>query len=284
LIKHKKFGKPLHFAGGIWTWNGHAPNFRYTYETVKPALEECLKEGVRSVFAAAWAYGDINHIQGLPCLAVYSEYCWRGLDCTKDDIDSVAEYVTGFSAELCDAISDFYCGEDGDRNTGKLVLWSDPLIHLLCYGFDFPAIEACYVKALEVFERYPNAPYIDFYKALFRCVLHKTRLHMTLREHYLKKDLAWLSKFRTETLPIIISDFEELYRIHDEKWHEESKTHGFEKLANMYAAAIERLRYTGKQLDRYLSGSIQEIEAFEQEALVGEYAKYVSVPRVMQTY
>jgi len=33
-----------------------------------------------------------------------------------------------------------------------------------------------------------------------------------------------------------------------------------------------------------LSGSIQEIEAFEQEALVGEYAKYVSVPRVMQTY
>ena len=284
IINHKKFCRPLHFAGGIWTWNGQAPNFKWTYKTVKPALEECLALGVRSVFAAAWAYGDINHIQGLPSLAVYSEYCYRGLDCTKEDIDSVAEFVTGLSAELCDAISDFYCDEQGDRNIGKLMLWADPLIFLLPYGFDFEKIGAYFENALKVFEKYPDAPYIDFYKALFRATLGKTRIFVPLSEKYKEGDLVWLRNFKDITLPELIRDYEELYSLHDKYWHEESKTHGFEKLANAYAATIERLRYTAREIGKYLDGTIDSIEALEAEIINEEYAIYLSAPRVMSTY
>lgn len=284
LQKHFKFGHKVIFAGGIWTWNGSAPNFTHTYNTVKPAMEECLKHGVKEVFAAAWAYGDINHIQALPSAVLYSEYCWQGLDCTKEHIDSIVEFVTGYSAELCDAISDFYCGEGGDRNVGKLMLWGDPLINLLCYGFDMKHYEACFENSLKIFEKYPHAPYIDFYKLLFKCALEKTRIHLNLRNHYKANDRAWLAAFAEATIPALIGDFEALYLLHDQYWHRENKTHGWEKLGNAYAAAIDRLRYTKREILRFLNNEITEIEALEPEVVEGDVARYLTAFRVMHTY
>jgi hypothetical protein len=284
ILNHQKFNRPIHFAGGIWTWNGQAPNFDWTYQTVKPAMEECLTLGVRSVFGASWAYGDINHIQALPSLAVYSEYCWRGLDCTKDDIDAVAEFITKMPVELCDAISDFYCDEVGDRNIGKLILWADPLIFLLPYAYDFEKIAVYYENALKVFEKYPNAPYIDFYRVLFRATLGKTRIFIDLSKKYKEKDLAWLRQFKDTALPALISDFEELYELHERYWHKECKTYGWEKLGNAYAAATDRLRYTAREIGRYLDGTVDCIEALEGEILEGVFTKYLNAPRVMATY
>lgn len=280
---HKKFNRKCIFAGGIWTWNGFVPNFRYTYDTVKPALEECLRGGVKSVFGTAWAYSDINHMQALFCLAMYSEYCWRGLDCTRDDINSVGEFVTKTSFELTEAISDFFCGLVGDFNIGKLVLFSDPLINLLCYDYDLPAYEKCFERSLEVFEKYPNAPHIDYYKALFRAVRSKVRLQQTLRDNYKAGNRAWLSDFADVTVPRMISEFKALSVLFDELWHNDQKTFGFEKTANDFAAAIARIEYAGKQVKRYLNGEISEIEALEEEPLRGEKQQFLPVARVMNT-
>ena len=283
IEKHKKFNRKTLFAGGIWLWNGSVPNFRYTYDTVKPALEECLKGGVKEVFGTAWAYGDITHMLGLPCFAMYSEYCWRGLDCTKDDIYDVAAFVTKTPFELTEAISDFFCGLDGDYNVGKLILWSDPLINLLCYDIDLAQAEMLYEKALETFEKYPDAPYIDYYKAVFTAVLHKCRLHRTLRDQYKAGDRVWLRRYSDEVLPQMEADFTHLYELHDDLWHRDNKTQGFEALCNRYAAAIERIRYTKKTIDRYLCGALDEIEALEPELIHGQKQKFLNHTRVMQT-
>lgn len=283
IESHKKFNRKCIFAGGIWTWNGFVPNFRYTYDTVKPGLEECLRGGVKSVFGTAWAYSDINHMQALFCLAMYSEYCWRGLDCTREDINSVGEFVTKTSFELTEAISDFFCGLVGDFNIGKLVLFSDPLINLLCYDYDLPAYEKCFAHSLEVFEKYPDAPYIDYYKALFRAALSKVRLQQTLRTNYKAENRAWLSDFADVTVPKMVSEYKELFRLFDELWHNDQKTFGFEKTANDFAAAIARIEYAGKQVKRYLAGEISEIEELEPEPLRGKKQQFLSVARVMNT-
>jgi len=281
---HKTFNRNVIFAGGIWTWNGQAPNFRHTYNTATPALQECVRLGVKEVFAAAWAYGDINHIQALPCLALYSEYCWKGLDASREWIESVAEFVTGLNGEMCEAISDFYCDDGGDSNLGKTMLWSDPLINLLCYGFDLPGYAKYFERALSVFEKYPDAPYCEFYKVLFRCALSKTKLHMTFRDRYKAGDKIWLRDFSENTLPEMKKDFEKLYELHDKLWHEESKTHGWEKLGNAYAAAIDRIAYTKREVDRYLNGEMSEMEAVEPEVVEGIRQKHIMAYRVMHTY
>jgi len=283
IESHKKIGHNYLFAGGVWTWNGPVPNFRYTYDTVRPAMEECLKGGVESVFGTTWAYGDINHMQGLPCLAMYSEYCWRGMDCTREDVDAVAEFTTGTSRVLADAISDFFCGLEGDYKVGTLILFSDPLINLLCYDYDLPAYEKCFANSLKVLEQHPEAPFGDYYRAIFRCVLHKVRLHQTLIPRYKAGDKAWLREYAEVTLPQMQKDFQTLFELHDELWHRDQKTYGFERCANWYAAAISRIGYTAKQIKRYLNGEITEIEALEQEPLRGSKQKYLGVDRVMNT-
>ena len=284
IEKHKKFGHKIWFAGGIWTWVGHEPNIRYTYETVKPAMEECLKGGVTSVFGTSWAYGDTSHFLALPCLAMYSEYCWRGLACTKEDIYDTAAFVTGVPYELTEAISAFHCGFSNARNYGKMILWSDPLINMLCYDMNFALAEKCYADALETFEKYPNAPYIQYHKAIFKAALHKARVHQTLRTKYKENDREWLAAFAKETIPEMVKDFEAAYALSDELWHKYFKTQGFEKLAVHYAGAIERIRYAGRMIDRYLAGEIDEIEALEPEVLRGEAQGWLGAERVMYTY
>ena len=281
---HQTFNRKTIFAGGIWTWNGQAPNFTHTYDTATPGLQECVRHGVREVFAAAWAYGDINHIQALPCLALYSDSCWRGNDVTREEIEELAEFVTGLNGEMCEAISDFYCDEGGDRNVGKALLWSDPLINLLCYDYDLPKYATFFERALAVFDKYPNAPYCDFYKVLFRCTLAKTRLQINLRKHYKAKDTAWLKEFSETTLPEMQKDFETLYTMHEKLWHEECKTHGWEKLGNAYAAAISRIAYAKREIGRYLNGEIDEIEALEPEIVQGVRQTGIMAHTVMNSY
>ena len=206
------------------------------------------------------------------------------MDATKEEIEKTAEFITGLNGEMCEAISAFYCDEGGDRNIGKVLLWSDPLINLLCYDYDLPKYATYFENALAVFEKYPDAPYCDFYKVLFRCSLAKTRLQIQLRDRYKAKDTTWLRNFSDVTLPEMQQDFEKLYNMHDLLWHEECKTHGWEKLGNAYAAATSRIAYAKKEIDRYLSGEIDEIEALEPDVLQGIRQTGVGAYSVLNTY
>ena len=54
LQKHAQFKAKTIFAGGIWTWCGPAADYRKTLAATLPALEECVKAGVKEVFATCW--------------------------------------------------------------------------------------------------------------------------------------------------------------------------------------------------------------------------------------
>ena len=54
LQKHAQFKAKTIFAGGIWTWCGSVADYRKTLAATLPALEECVKAGVKEVFATCW--------------------------------------------------------------------------------------------------------------------------------------------------------------------------------------------------------------------------------------
>lgn len=286
IQKHQAFGHKTIFAGGIWTWNGFVPNFQWTYATAKPALEECLRYGVDFVMGTSWVNGgaEVSHMLATPCLSLYSEHCWLGEACTDEDIRSVAAFITGVPFEVTEAVSDFFCRMGGDHCIGQKIIWSDPLINLLCYDYDYPAIESLYSAALETLEKYPNVPDMDYYKKVFRCALHKVKLQQTLRDHYKTDDKAWLADFSQNTIPVMLKDFEDLYHSHYELWHRDYKTQGYEMNMNRFAGAIERIRYTGWMIDRYVAGEIDEIEALEPELIQGKKQKHVGRDRVLQSF
>ena len=50
-----------------------------------------------------------------------------------------------------------------------------------------------------------------------------------------------------------------------------------------YAGALERLRYAGKVIKRYLNGEIPVIEEFEYERIYGVRTKWLTTDDIMYT-
>ena len=286
IRKHQAFGHKTVFAGGIWTWNGFVPNFRWTYDTAKPALEECLRHGVDFVMGTSWVNGgaEVSHLLATPCLSIYSEHCWLGESCTDEDIRSVAEFITKVPFAVTEAVSDFFLRLSGDYCTGQKIIWSDPLINLLCYDYDFPAIESLYTDALETLEKFPEVPDVDYYKKVFRCALHKIRHHKTVRDRYKAGDKAWLADYCANVIPVMLKDFEDLYHTHYTLWHRDYKTQGYEMNMIRFAGALERIRYTRTMIEQYVAGEIDEIEALEPELIKGKAQRNINRDRVMQSF
>jgi len=267
IMKHQSFNRKAVFAGGIWTWGGFVPNYRQTYETMKPALEECVRCGVEDVIITLWGNDgtETDYMLGNPMLCLFSEHCWQGTDCTKETIWELAAFLTGITEELADAVSDFFFRLTPGIRAGKHILWSDPLINLLFHGFDMEEGIVYLEAALAVFEKYPDQAETEYFKTVFRACLHKCRLHLQFRDRYKAGDRDWLQNFAEVTMPQIIAEFEKLYNLHYAIWHASYKTHGFERLMCRYAAAMERLRYTQETVRRYLAGEITQIEELEPE-------------------
>lgn len=272
IDKHKAFNRKVVFAGGIWTWDGFVPNYRLTYETMKPAVEECVRNGVEDVIITLWGNDgtETDYMLGIPMLALFSEYCWQGVDCTKEEIWNMSEFLTGTTEELANAVSDFFFRLEGAVRAGKHILWSDPLINLLIQGFDLEEGIEYLEKALAVFEKYPEHKNAEYFKTVFQVCLHKCRLQLRFRERYKAEDKEWLRNFADVTIPEILVDFDKLYKLHYKIWHASYKTQGFERIMCRYAAAMERLRYTRETVLQYLAGEITEIEALEPELAFGK--------------
>ena len=76
LEGHRKMGKEVVFAGGIWTWSGILPHVRKTNATMYPALRACLKAGIGTVLATLWGDDgcETDYRLALNQLPIYSEH------------------------------------------------------------------------------------------------------------------------------------------------------------------------------------------------------------------
>lgn len=283
IEKHHAFNRPMLFAGGIWTMDGMVPYYTHTYNTMKPAMEECLRGGVDSVIITLWSNDgcEASHMLGLPMLALFSEYCWLGDGCTEDAIWDMTHFLTGLTKELASAVSNFFFRYDGAVRAGKHILWSDPLINLLFQDFDMDAGIRYLQDGLTVFEKYPDHKDIAYFKAVFTACLHKCQLQTALRDRYKADDRQWLRDFADNKIPQIIADFKHLQQLHYASWHADYKTHGFERIMCRYFSAIGRLEYTAQVINRYLAGELTEIEELEPEVIHEGIHKWLSARHFM---
>lgn len=269
IAKHRAFHRPLVFAGGIRTWDGFVPYYTHSYATTKAAMEECLRAGVDSVIVTIWSNDgcETSHMQALPLLSAFSEYCWLGDACTEEAIWEASAFLTGMNKELASAVSDFFMGYGGAIRSGKHIVWSDPLINLLYPDYDLKAGKQYLKDSLAVFEKYGDYEYTDYFKALFQVCYDKCELQENLRAKYKANDRVWLKSFADHVIPAMIRHFQELQQIHHALWHADYKTQGFERIMYRYFGAIGRLEYTAQVIGRYLKGEIDQIEELEPEVL-----------------
>ena len=270
IRQYKRFPNKVAFAGAVWTWDGYVPNYCYTLDSSIPALECCIDHGIKTVIATQWgARGESFYHMAKSGMAVFSEYCYRGKDCTREDIDTAAEYISGEKAELLYAISGFYNGEIGSVRLGTGLFYCDLLLDTLCKDVNFDELIENYQKSMIVLDRYPDAPYYTFYKLIFEIVTIKAWLMRDLREAYLRRDIEYLCKVAETDIPILRQRYSAFYREFRKQWREVNKPFGYELFPVRFGGIDYRLQDVADRIIDLVTGKIHTIPELDENRVSG---------------
>lgn len=272
IERHKELKKEVIFAGAINTFFGFLVTLDEYYNASRVGLKASAKHNVDMAIATLWGDNGNETSADLatPFLPLYSEHCYKGEDCTEEDVKRVSEYLTKIKFEDARMMSDlnFKPTPDDMILIGRRGIYSDPL-------YDLGMNEStCKI----ILERY--APHIarleelisknDKNRELYRYVLLvykiatvKAELRLNLRSSYQKGDRAYLEKARGEVFPALKSLMLEFRRVHKDQWMSVYKPFGFENLSYRYGGVIMRIDDAIEALDGYLSGKTQEIAELE---------------------
>ena len=269
LAQHVRFKNEIMFAGGVWSFDGMVPNFTYTYKTMKPAMEMCLKYDIKTMIITFWASSHVSadFCQSAPGLTVFSEYCYKGAACTDDDIFNASAFAFGVPRDLYDAISDIYLGQRGASSFQLGVTYGDPLLNLIGNSVDYEAAAKTFEHDIEVLDRYPEYENYQFYRDIFAFALEKVKIYARLRPAYLAGDKAYMASVANDAIPRMIPLLEKIHAKFKEDWNKDYKAMGVQTFTMYMGAAIQRLKDVREILQDYVDGKIDHIEELDEEVM-----------------
>ena len=272
IAQHKKFGGPVWFAGGAWSWTGFAPLNKWSLDTMIPAMKSCAENDIENIFITMWGDNgkECSYWSLLPVLFKLRKI-YEGIT-DEEEIKKLFKEVTGEDYDLMMTLDlpNRVSPDDLRRsNVSKVMLYNDPL----CGTFDLavnraaPADYKAHAKTL--YENAKGSKYAYIFEseaALCELLSVKYDLGMRAREAYKNGD--------KEALGAIVKDFEkasELLEVFYQKfktlWMKENKPFGFEIQDIRLGGLKQRLITAKEKIAAYLDGEIDAIEEYDVEVL-----------------
>lgn len=268
LEGHRKMGKEVVFAGGIWTWSGILPHVRKTNATMYPALRACLKAGIGTVLATLWGDDgcETDYRLALNQLPIYSEHVWLGEDCTRAEVERMGERLTGLSEACFNAMGAFYA-DDEDRRPGKGLFYCDPLYPLTEGLWDLTGYREGLEEGVKTLERHLDDSRCEYAWLAMRIALEKLNWVNELRPAYLRGDKAVVLTMANEKLPAMRELYVKMMSVWREQWESGRKRNGWETICARLGAVIARLDDVQRTLLRWADGTIECVEELDETPL-----------------
>ena len=268
LEGHRKMGKEVVFAGGIWTWSGILPHVRKTNATMYPALRACLKAGIGTVLATSWGDDgcETDYRLALNQLPIYSEHVWLGEDCTREEVERMGERLTGLSEACFNAMGAFYA-DDEDRRPGKGLFYCDPLYPLTEGLWDLTGYREGLEEGVKTLERHLDDSRCEYAWLAMRIALEKLKWVNELRPAYLRGDKAVVLAMANEKLPAMRELYVKMMSVWREQWESGRKRNGWETICARLGAVIARLDDVQRILIRWADGTIERVEELDETPL-----------------
>lgn len=268
LEGHRKMGKEVVFAGGIWTWSGILPHVRKTNATMYPALRACLKAGIGTVLATSWGDDgcETDYRLALNQLPIYSEHVWLGEDCTRAEVERMGERLTGLSEACFNAMGAFYA-DDEDRRPGKGLFYCDPLYPLTEGLWDLTGYREGLEEGIKTLERHLDDSRCEYAWLAMRIALEKLNWVNELRPAYLRGDKAVVLTMANEKLPAMRELYVKMMSVWREQWESGRKRNGWETICARLGAVIARLDDVQRILLRWADGTIECVEELDETPL-----------------
>lgn len=275
MIKcHKKLDRECIYAGGIWTWSGLSVNYSQTFATLRAALPNCIKHGVKNVFATMWGDdgAECSVYTGLLGMQLMAEYNYAENPddaqvgrmfkaCTSCDME--AFYALSF-----DTFPPEVCGHVAMPT--KQSFYNDILLGLMDVDlslYDFKTHYTGVLQRLEGLEDQGRFAYLfDYYRLFAKILISKCDMGKRLSDAYNAHDRKALETMAEELYGL----WENCSKMHDmlaDIWHKNNKPFGFEVLDARLGGVCARIRRAYLRVKAYLDGSEPSLPEFEAERL-----------------
>ena len=279
LRVHHEIAKKTVFAGGIWNWNGIAPNYGRAINCTIPALLECQAQNVQEVFATGWMdNGAETPIDAIyPGLVAFATLCFHSdLDenvLKQNFTDCVDAKWEDF--ELLDRFDSLFQG-DGNNisadNPSKYLLYQDAMLGMFDYHIQGVDTKSYYKDLADKLDKCveENTCYktlFNFYKYFALVLSEKADLGIHLKEAYDKKDLSTLEELNTKVIPNILENLQLMHQFREELWMKDAKPFGYELMDIKLGGVSARLKACQRRIASYLSKEVDKLEELEQERL-----------------
>lgn len=272
LTHHKELAKPIVFAGGIWTWNGIAPNYSKTIATTQAALAACKKQQISSVYATLWgddgAETPLN--TALYGLQLFAEHQFQEIvtdECVATRFHEL-QHESAASFLLLDRFDQTpgVAPENPDGSAvSKLILYQDVLMGLYDKTIaDWPLAPHYQQLAKELAQCETSdhtAPLFAYYQLVADVLALKTTLGNDLQQAYHDQDKVIGQQLLQQVIQLQ-QLIDKLRKRHRHLWFTNNKPFGWEILDIRYGGILSRLETAHWRITQWLENdeTIAELE------------------------
>ncbi len=270
IDKHLKYiDENTMFAGGVWLWGSHVPQYSRSFKNTIPALYACKKKGIREVLSTVWiCAGEAHLMMSLAGLAWYADFDYVG------EYDEESMKTCFYNSCGVDYDELFMCEEmdripNGEYGICRIGMYNDPLCGI--YDKHFEKLDAAALYR-SVSEKMKNTsedkgifePAYKAIQAVCSLLENKADFGLRLRKAYNEKDVETLKKMATEC-DVIIEKLKVVKKVQKEAWMYYNKPFGWEVHDIRYGGLIARFETAKERIEDYISGKYDRIEELETE-------------------
>jgi hypothetical protein len=274
IAAHRKFGRDVWFAGGVWCWRSLAPANQFSIDTMVPAIEACRKMNIKHVVMTMWGDNgcECSRYATLPALLYIAEYMRGNTD--EEKIKAKFKRIFGYDYDAfmaLDRLDTIYPERKGPGRTSRKALFSD-LFGGFCDLYVKRGQEKDYAILAE--ELKAHAKKTRKWSYLFDCYAKMAAVFATKYELGCKTREAYKAGDKEELLRLAKEDYTLLYKqlwdflpAFRKQWYTENKTYGFDCQEIRVGGVIARVDSCKHRLLDYCAGKIDKIEELEEELL-----------------
>lgn len=275
MIKtHQMFKNPIAFAGGLWTWAGYAPNLRFTWDSMEPAMKSIVEHDIDNVFFTMWGDNgkDCSYFAMLPMLYACARMSQGVFDREQISSEFEAKYQYSMEEFMNLELPNLTEEEESHYHCPcKYLLFNDPLIGI--FDFTVPKdLPARYAGASKVLAESIDGRAYDYLyeteKTLVDALVYKADLALRLRKAYKGHDKETLRELLENVMPKAEACMQKFFAAFRKMWRLENKGFGLEVQEQRFGGALYRMKCCEEILRQYLDGEIDRIDELEEETLV----------------
>ena len=271
LESHALLSDDIWFAGGLWTWQGFAPNNDFSLKTTKSALKSCEEHGIKNIFLTLWGDdgGECSRFTVLPSLFAASEYAKGNYN--MGDIKRKFKEKFGISYDrfiLLDLPDGPNKGRDV-RNPEKYLLYNDPFAGIFdstLNGDESERFSKC-ARKLSLLKKDPEWGFLfSAMHALCDALAVKANIGQETRRVYADRDTDELNAL-IDKYKLLIKKLNAFYKAYREQWFRENKAQGFEIQDMRIGGIIKRAENCRDRLILLRDGKIDHIDELDEKLI-----------------